>query len=142
MFVKIIKMLELGGELKNCTVWLPIKSHNIGPNNPPVLLWWYKHPTPALAAVFREAVAAFQGSTRWLFEPTEHRWALMPARVREYADAKKLEYGIMDAAHILSEQEPDLGIQANAELPALLKHIQRHLKKKLPLRLGKVEKSA
>jgi hypothetical protein len=130
----IIQVLRLLGEIDH---WrrpaAPERGGN--PAYPPVIAWRYRDPSPGKAALIRRLVASFRGTVRWEFRwPGDSRrgarsagsgWVLMPARLRWYAWSRLL-LGELEAAHVLTQADPNFGRRANAELPFLAEHIQRH----------------
>lgn len=90
---------------------------------PPLIVWRYKEPSGALAEAFRHAVESFRGTMAWEFSAANRNWILMPARIKEYAQAHGYP-GTFQASLELKAKEPNFGYQANAELLLLAEHMQ------------------
>jgi hypothetical protein len=91
---------------------------------PPFIFWRHKHPSPELAAFFRDAIQSFPGETRWELIISERNWVLLPARIKEHEQANQL-LGGRHAAKELKQIDPEFGKLANAELSRLAEHIAK-----------------
>lgn len=96
---------------------------------PPLIVWRYKEPSPALAEFFRHAVESFRGTIAWEFSAADRNWLLMPLRIREYARAHGYP-GTLQASLELKAREPNFGCLANSELLLLAEHLHDVFRKK------------
>jgi hypothetical protein len=122
----VLGVLQSVAEVAHWTVWPDDEASGEELACPPIITWRHKRPSNELAEFFRSAVGSFRGAVAWEFSDAGRKWVLMPARVREYAEAHGCAGGLSAAAE-LKVTEPDFGKRANADLPSLAEHIQRHL---------------
>ncbi len=122
----IIDVLQEAGDIAHWSVWPHKEARGEDLACPPIIAWRYEQPSQELAEPFRQVVSTFHGTMAWEFSPAGHRWLLMPARIREYAESQECP-GELTAAAQLRVADPEFGKRANAALGLLAEHIHHTL---------------
>jgi hypothetical protein len=85
---------------------------------PPMAVWRFREPSPAVEIAMREAVTQFHGKIAWELDNQRDTWILYPKKVQEITKAKKLA-GLLAGLNVLMAEEPEFGILANEEFEEL-----------------------
>jgi hypothetical protein len=128
--IDIIDVLEEYGPLAHETIIPARGGRGADLATPPMVFWTFAAPAKERAAVLRDAVVTCQGAFAWELTVDESnkdrtRWALMPARVRQYANLN--DHPVMLAAQALGMSDPNFGQRANSELPHVAVHLRNAL---------------
>jgi hypothetical protein len=88
------------------------------PPVPPLVVWRYQRPQPALEGAIRKVVSNFQGRVSWLYEQQGRNWVLIPSRVAQVQQDRALP---TDAAaiRVLSHEDPQFCSSAQSDLADL-----------------------
>jgi hypothetical protein len=119
----IIDVLQELGELAHW-VQRPAPAPHGDLTYPAIISFCFKSNPIKAEEILEVAIASFQGDISWQFFPcSEGLWVIEPKRVPDLTEERGL-LGDLDAALILSKEDPEFGLQSNRELESLADHIR------------------
>lgn len=96
--------------------------------------WRYKNPDPEVEQAITEAVNSFKGNVEWIIDvkPFGNRnWIIETKKASEYRKEGKVDKKWHSVENYLAEHEPEFGLTANLDIPALAEHIDKYVRNKL-----------
>ena len=102
---------------------------------PPIVIWRYD--TDVMVAddirlaenAITTAVESFLGNVNWVLYFSGRNWVLVPKRFKDMEDTGEYRSDT-EILTMLAEDDPNFGLKANSDLPALAKCIEGYLSKK------------
>jgi hypothetical protein len=140
---EIIDIIEKFGELKwrrtgaiaiTDPMTIQINKRDNYRTRPSFTAWRYMNPDPEVEQAIVEAVESFKGNVKWIItvkETGNRNWLIITKKASDYQKEGKgdKEWGL--AENYIAEHEPEFGIAANQDVPALAKHIEEYVYNKL-----------
>ena len=132
----IIEILKLFGEIEWAKCSPAIKKVNLfedAEENPHSSVWRWKNPDPELDELIVEAVNSFQGQIEWSISSRERipklggrNWVIQPTRKKQFFNEHK-DLPLAEIKRLIREEEPEIGILSNQDVPKLAEHIKRYV---------------
>ena len=95
-------------------------------NYPPTVVWRYKKRNTLLISRIKKTIESFKGKVEWQFYEYGRNMVLIPKRLNEITEDRKL-LGNKEAARLLMEEDPEFGQLANNDLKELAKFIYNEI---------------
>jgi hypothetical protein len=103
---------------------------------PSFTAWRFKDPDPKVEQAILEAVKSFKGNVEWMITvKTEgnRNWVIKPKKLAQYQKEGKVDKAWGRVENYIAEHEPEFGIAANNDIPALAEHIELYVRNRLKM---------
>ena len=101
--------------------------------NPHHTVWRWKNPDPELDQLIVEAVDSFKGRVEWQIRSRERmaklggtNWIIETVKERYFLEKYK-DLDLDEIKRLIREEEPEIGILSNQDVPKLAEHIKRYV---------------